>query len=74
MEIEGRRPKARRGFAAMSKEKQHEIASMGGKAVHAMGLGHVFNSETARIAGRKGGRISGNRRRKPTTIEEGAPS
>jgi general stress protein YciG len=48
-------PKARRGFAAMSPEKQREIARMGGKAAHAQGVGHQFNSETARTAGRKGG-------------------
>lgn len=65
-----RRPKARRGFAAMSKKKQQAIASMGGKAVHALGLGFVFTTETARAAGRKGGRVSADRRR--NRAEEGA--
>lgn len=47
--------KSRRGFSAMSPEKQREIASMGGKAAHAKGTGHQFTKEEAREAGRKGG-------------------
>lgn len=50
--------KARRGFASMSKEKQRELASMGGKAAHAKGVGHEWTSEEARAAGRKGGAAS----------------
>ena len=42
-----------RGFAAMSREKQREIASLGGKAAHASGHAHEFTSEEARAAGRK---------------------
>lgn len=49
------KPKARRGFAAMSQEKQAEIASKGGKAAQAGGTGHRFTPEEAREAGRKGG-------------------
>ena len=45
----------KRGFAAMSKERQREISRMGGRAAHAKGKAHVFTSEEARIAGRKGG-------------------
>lgn len=53
---------AKRGFAAMSKERQKEISSMGGRAAHAQGKAHVFTSEEARIAGRKGGAaVSRNR-------------
>ena len=47
--------KSMRGFASMSPEKQREIASMGGKAVHRKGTAHQFTSEEAKIAGRKGG-------------------
>ena len=47
---------SRRGFASMSREKQREIASRGGKAAHEMGTAHEFTSEEARAAGRKGGR------------------
>lgn len=46
---------SKRGFAAMSPERQREIASMGGKAAHAKGTAHQFTSEEAREAGRKGG-------------------
>ena len=53
---------AKRGFAAMSPEKQREIASRGGKAAHEKGTAHQFSSEEARAAGRKGGEaISQNR-------------
>jgi len=51
-------PKQRRGFAAMSADKQREIASMGGKASHAKGTGYEWNSESARAAGIKGGMAS----------------
>ncbi len=53
-----------RGFASMSPEKQREIASKGGKAAHKKGTAHQFTSEEARIAGRKGGQVSGERRAK----------
>lgn len=53
----GHKKPAKRGFAAMSKERQQEISSMGGKAAHAQGKAHVFTSEEARIAGRKGGAV-----------------
>jgi len=52
------RKKARRGFAAMSPEKQREIASLGGKAAHAKGTAHEFSPEEAREAGRKGGQAA----------------
>lgn len=45
--------KARRGFAAMSPEKQREIASLGGRASHAGGKGHEWSQEAAREAARK---------------------
>ncbi len=45
----------RRGFAAMPAERVREIASKGGKAAHAAGTAHQFNSDEARNAGRKGG-------------------
>jgi hypothetical protein len=68
---EAPRKKARRGFAAMSPEKQREIASLGGKAAHAKGTAHEFSPEEAREAGRKGGqaaqRARQNASQKPTT-------
>jgi general stress protein YciG len=70
------RPKQRRGFAAMDPAKQKEIASKGGKASHALGTGHEWNSETAREAGRKGGQASRGGRGKlpPGGTPEGGDS
>jgi len=45
----------RGGFAAMSREKQREIARRGGRAAHQKGTAHEFTREEARAAGRKGG-------------------
>ena len=46
----------KKGFASLSPEKRREIASKGGKAVHQKGNAHKFNSETARKAGKIGGK------------------
>lgn len=43
------------GFRTISPERQREIASMGGRAVHERGVGRKWDSETARQAGIKGG-------------------
>jgi hypothetical protein len=46
----------------MDRGKQKEIASKGGKAAHAKGTAHEFDSGEARTAGRKGGlTVSQNR-------------
>jgi uncharacterized protein len=45
--------RSRRGFAAMDRQRQREIASMGGKSAHASGHAHEFTSEEARAAGKK---------------------
>ena len=56
------RTRSNRGFASMDREKQKEIASKGGKAAHAKGTAHEFDSSEAREAGRKGGvAVSRNR-------------
>lgn len=39
----------------MSKEKQRELASRGGKAAHKAGTAHEWTSEEARLAGMRGG-------------------
>jgi uncharacterized protein len=54
-----------RGFAKMTLEQRQSIASLGGKAAHANGNAYKFTSEAARIAGRKGGRVS---RRGPKVV------
>ena|SRR5690242_4162678 len=56
------RTRSNRGFASMDRGKQREIASKGGKAAHAKGTAHEFDSGEAREAGRKGGvAVSRNR-------------
>ena len=54
-EISSDRPaparRAVRGFAAMSPERQREIASLGGRAAHQSGHAHEFTPEEARAAG-----------------------
>jgi len=46
----------------MDRDKQRQIASMGGRAAHEKGTAHEFTSEEAREAGRKGGEaVSQNR-------------
>ncbi len=58
----GTRTRSNRGFASMDRSKQREIASKGGKAAHAKGTAHEFDSGEAREAGRKGGvAVSRNR-------------
>lgn len=58
----GTRTRSNRGFASMDRNKQREIASKGGKAAHAKGTAHEFDSGEAREAGRKGGvAVSRNR-------------
>jgi hypothetical protein len=49
-----------RGFASMDPQKQREIASEGGKAAHASGNAHEFNSEEARRAGAMSHKNDGN--------------
>jgi general stress protein YciG len=47
--------RGQQGFASMSKEKQREIASKGGKAAHKQGTAHEWTSKEAAEAGRRGG-------------------
>ena len=44
--------KRRRGFAAMDRKTQKEIARKGGRAAHESGNAHQFTPEEAREAGR----------------------
>lgn len=52
--VKNSQPRPKRGFAAISKKRQREIASMGGRMAHAKGTAHRWTSETAREAGLKG--------------------
>ncbi|RYZ29163.1 MAG: general stress protein [Chitinophagaceae bacterium] len=60
---ENEQQKSRRGFAAMTPERQRMIASQGGRAAHQQGVAHQWSRQEAQEAGRKGGKISGSRRR-----------
>lgn len=69
---------SRQGFASMDRAKQREIASKGGKAAHAKGTAHHWNSEQAAEAGRKGGMASRGGRgklpeRTPSTLNTEIP-
>jgi general stress protein YciG len=59
------------GFAGMDGEAQRRLASLGGKAAHAKGTAHEWNSETAKAAGRRGGLMT-QARRKARRQAEGA--
>lgn len=61
-EFEHEEPKKlNKGFRVMDREKQREICSKGGKAAHALGVAHEWNSEEAAEAGKIGGRVSRKR-------------
>ena len=63
VQTNGEPPRRRRGFAAMDPKLVSELASRGGKAAQRAGTAHRFNSEEARVAGRKGGQATGAKRR-----------
>jgi uncharacterized protein len=53
---------SKRGFASMDRERLRELARRGGRAAHAQGKAHEWDSEQARVNGRKGGlAVSANR-------------
>ena len=51
-----------KGFAAMSPEQQRAIAAQGGKAAHEQGRAHIFTTEEAIAAGKKGGAATSSNR------------
>ena len=61
MATRGQGGTSNRGFASMDPEKQRAIAAQGGRAAHAQGVAHEFDSEEARAAGRKGGQARSSR-------------
>ena len=61
MENNNQASKKNRGFAAMSPEKQKEIAKKGGRAAHEKRVAHEWSSEEAREAGKKGGMSRGKK-------------
>lgn len=57
-----------RGFAAMDRQRQREIASQGGRTAHVKGTAHQFTSEEAREAGRKGGMMRAQNRQQRNSL------
>ena len=55
-----------RGFASLDQSKRREVSSKGGRAAHAKGTAHMWTSEEASQAGRKGGSASAQRRKERT--------
>jgi len=47
----------------MTPERRAEISRMGALAAHAKGTAHRWTSDEARVVGRKGGKVSGERKR-----------
>jgi len=70
------KPKLRRGFNAISPERQREIASLGGRAVHEQGKAPEWPTRADAIRyGRQGGLASGRakrQRRAATATDETA--
>ena len=62
--------KSKRGFASMSPERQREIASQGGRTAHELRVAHEWSRQEAQEAGKKGGQVSGSRRRNSGTNRE----
>ena len=57
--VETGKPRARRGFAAMTPERRREIARMGGASVPGEKRSFAKDRDLAASAGRKGGEASG---------------
>ena len=51
-------PKKPTGFAALSPERRKEIASLGGRRAHLLGVAHQWDAAEAKAAGKKGGKVS----------------
>lgn len=64
------RPK--RGFAALTKTQIAEIAARGGRAAHARGTAHKFNSESGKLAASKTRRGPGSRGPKKKEVSSGS--
>jgi len=71
MSVQDSRPRkpARRGFAAMDKERQREIARKGGASVPDDKRSFSQDRDLAASAGRKGGEASHGGGRRRTTTE-----
>ena len=71
--VDSEHVRSRRGFAAMSPEKQREIASKGGRVAHEKGAAHQWTADEAREAGRKGGSARHGRKHRPERLRRRGP-
>jgi len=62
------RPKQKRGFALLAPEELRELARQGGTTSQANGTANRWTSESARVAGRMGGRTISRDREHMRTI------
>ena len=62
------RPKQKRGFALLAPEDLRELARQGGTTSQANGTANRWTSESARVAGRMGGRTISRDREHMRTI------
>ena len=58
-----------RGFASLDQSKRREVSSKGGRAAHVKGTAHMWTSEEASQAGRKGGDASAKRRKERMVLQ-----
>jgi len=56
------RPKRKQGFALLAPDQKRAVAQQGGKTAQANGTAYKWTSETARLAGKKGGSTIGRDR------------
>jgi hypothetical protein len=77
MTLDAPKPRARRGFAAMSPERRREIARKGGASVPSEKRSFAKNRDLAKSAGSKGGTASrggGRHPRKRKAVPATLPS
>lgn len=55
----------KRGFAAMTPERRKEVASLGGKTAHSLGVAHQWTPGEASKAGIKGHAARGHKLSNP---------
>jgi uncharacterized protein len=72
MEDDTSRPKRRCGFASMSKARVQEISRRGGRAAHALGVGHEWTVDEAREHAAAGGRARAEALRQKKAVEAAA--
>lgn len=63
----------KRGFGKLTPEQHREMCSKGGKAAHAKGTAHRFNSEEAKRAADKATELRAKKKAEKAQIEQPVP-